>query len=173
MLEIEYDLRETDLTAFTEHQLHDKEDFQKILRRHQLTFPALLALIAAFVGFYYANLPGAMYIAVIAILWHYFTPISIKYGIRRRTLKLYSTEDKANLMGHYKLRVEPQVLACIRGKKEQSIPWREILRIEATKRYVFIYLDMDMAMIIPRKTVKGDLHKFLEIVDKRISEAAD
>jgi len=173
MLEIEYDLREVDLTAFTEHQLKDKEEFQKILKRHEITFPAVLALIASFVGFYYANLAGAMYIAIIAIMWHYLTPMSIKYSTRRKSLKLYSTEDKAKLLGHYKLRVEPQVLTIIRGKKEESIPWRDILRIEVTKRYIFIYLDIDMAMIIPRKTVKGDLHKFLQIADKRIADASD
>jgi len=170
MLEIEYELHETDLTAFTEHQMQEKEDFQKILRRHEITFPAFLALIAAFVGFYYANLPGAVYIAIIAILWHYFSPYTIKSSIRRRALKLYSVQDKAKLIGHYKLRVEPQVLVVIHGKKEEPIPWRDIIRIDVTKRYVFIILDLDMALIIPRKGIKGNLDKFLQIANKRIAE---
>lgn len=171
MLEIEYELREQDLTAFTEHQLQDKEHYQKILRRHQITLPALLALLAFFVWFYYANTLGAIYIGLIAVLWHYLSPILIKYNIRRKTLKLYSDTDKEQLIGKYKLRLEPQALAEIRGKQETRIPWRDIVRIEAAKRYVFIYLDVDMALIIPRKTAKGDIHKFIQIADKRISSA--
>ncbi len=171
MLEIEYELREQDLTAFTEHQLQDKEHYQKILRRHQITFPAILALLALLVWFYYANILGAIYIGMIAVLWHYLSPIFIKYNIRHKTLKLYSEADKQQLIGKYKLRLEPQALTEIRGKQETRIPWRDVVRIEAAKRYVFIYLDVDMALIIPRKAARGDIHKFIQIADKRISSA--
>ncbi|MCX8049487.1 MAG: YcxB family protein [Methylohalobius sp.] len=171
MLEIEYELRKQDLTAFTEHQLQDKEHYQRILRRHQITFPAILALLAFFVWFYYANILGTICIALIAVLWHYLSPLLIKYSIRHKTFKLYSDADKEQLIGKYKLRLEPQALAEIRGKQEIRIPWRDILRIEAAKRYVFIYLDVDIALIIPRKTAKGDLHKFIQIADKRISSS--
>ncbi len=170
MLEIEYDLQETDLTALTEHQLQEKEEFQKILKRHEITFPAVLSFIAAFVGFFYGNLPGAIYIAIIAILWHYLTPYTIRRSARSRALKLYSTEDRAKLMGRYKLRIEPQVLMVIHGKEEEPIPWGDVIRIDVTKRHVFIYLDLDMAITIPRKKVKGDLDKFLKIANKRIAE---
>ncbi len=171
MLEIEYELYDQDLTALTEHQLQEKEHYQKILRRHQITFPALLALLAFFVWFYYANTLGAIYIGLVAVLWHYFSPILIKYSIRRRTLKLYSEADRTRLTGKYKLRLEPQCLVEIHGKEENRIPWRDILRLEETKRYVFVYLDVDQALIIPRKRVKGDLKKFIEIANRRIAAA--
>jgi hypothetical protein len=171
MLEIEYELREQDLTAFTEHQLQDKEHYLKILRRHQITLPAVLALLGLVVWIYYANLLSAVYIGLIAVLWHYLSPVLVKYNIRHKILKLYSEADKQQLVGKYKLRLEPHTLTEIRGTQETRIPWRDILRIEVTKRYVFIYLDVDMALIIPRKTVKGDIHKFIQIADKRISSA--
>ncbi|GAB6067942.1 hypothetical protein JCM13664_12610 [Methylothermus subterraneus] len=171
MLEIEYELRKQDLTALTEHQLQDKEHYQKILRRHQITFPAVLALLALLVWTYYANPLGAAYIGLIAVLWHYVSPILIKYNIRHKTLKLYSDADKQQLIGKYKLRLEPQALTEIRDKHETRIPWKDIVRIEASKHYVFIYLDVDKALIIPRKTTKGDIHKFIQIADKRISSA--
>lgn len=171
MLEIEYELRDQDLTALTEHQLQEKEHYQKILRRHQLTFPALLALLAFFVWLFYANILGTIYIALIAILWHYFSPLLIKHNIRRRTIKLYSEADRARLTGRHKLRLEPQCLVEIHGKEENRIPWRDILRLEETKHYVFVYLDVDQALIIPRKSVKGDLKKFIEIANRRIAAA--
>jgi hypothetical protein len=169
MLQIEYELREQDLTAFTEHQLQDKENFQKILRRHQIIIPAILAFLALLAWIYYASPLNAAYIALIAISWHYLSPMLIKYNLRRKILKLYSETDKRQLIGKYKLRLEPHALVEIRGTQETRIPWQDVLRIEVTKRYVFIYLDVDMALIIPRKTLKGDIHKFLQIADKRIS----
>ncbi len=169
MLQIEYELREQDLSAFTEHQLQDKESFQKILRRHQIIIPAILAFLALLAWIYYAHPLNAAYIALLAILWHYLSPMLIKYHLRRKVLKLYSETDKRQLIGKYTLRLEPQALVEIRGTQETRIPWQDILRIEATKHYVFIYLDVDMALIIPRKTLKGDIHKFLQIADKRIS----
>ncbi|XSG85301.1 MAG: YcxB family protein [Methylohalobius sp. ZOD2] len=171
MLEIEYELRQRDLTAFTEHHIQEKEDYQKILRRHQITFPAVLAFLAFVVGFFYANTLSAIGIAVVAVAWHYLSPLIIKYNIRRKTLKLYSESDKQQLLGKRRLRLEPQALVEIGEGEENRIPWRDIVRIEALKRYIFIYLDIDMALIVPRKTVQGDLKKFIQIADKRISSA--
>ncbi|BCX82949.1 hypothetical protein MIT9_P2540 [Methylomarinovum caldicuralii] len=171
MLQIEYDLQEQDLTAFTEHELQDKEHFQKVLRRHEVLLPAIMALLAFFVWFYYGNVPGAIYIGLMAILWRYVAPLIIKYNIRRRTLKLYSAEDIAQLTGHYKLVLEPQALLLVRGKEETRFPWRDLIRIEDTKKYIFIYLDVDQALIVPKKQAKGDLKKFVEIARKRIAAA--
>ncbi len=171
MLQIEYDLQEQDLTAFTEHELQEKEHFQKVLRRHEVMLPAIMALLAFIVWLYYANVPGAIYIGLMAILWRYVAPILIKYNIRRRTLKLYSAEDIAQLIGHYKLVLEPQALLLVRGKEETRFPWKDLIRIEDTKKYVFIYLDVDQALIVPKKGVKGDLKKFVEIARRRIAAA--
>ncbi len=171
MLEIEYELREQDLTAFTEHQMQDKEHYQKTLRRHQVVLPAIMALLAFFVWFFFGNTLAAIYIGLIAIAWHYISPLVIKWNIRRQTLGLYSEEDKKNALGKFKLVVEPHHLLQIKDGDETRIPWKDIMSVESTKRYSFIYLDTNLALVVPKKTVNGDLNKFLSLADKRIKAA--
>ncbi len=171
MNEIEYELREQDLTAFTEHQMQDKEHYQKTLRRQQIVLPAIMALLAFFMWFFFGNTLAAIYIGIIAIAWHYISPLIIKWNIRRQTLGLYNEEEKKSALGRIKLVIEPQTLLQVKENKETRIPWKDIMSVESTKRYAFIYLDTNFALVIPKKTVKGNLKKFLSLTDEKIRAA--
>jgi hypothetical protein len=53
------------------------------------------------------------------------------------------------------------------------VKWADILRVETTKQYAFVFVTIDSALIVPRATVKsGDLHEFVKEADQRIEQAS-
>jgi hypothetical protein len=169
MTEIEYALREIDLAAFNEHQLSQTEAIQRLMRRYQVTVPGVLAITAFFLIFYFREAASAAFVGVIAILWAFLAPPFFRWRMRARMLGMYSEEDKARVLGKYTLRIEPKALVEITPHGEFRVGWNEVLRIEATKKYAFIFVDHQTALIVPRKTIKkGNLHDFVREADQRI-----
>lgn len=174
MTEIEYEVREQDLIAFNEHQLKNSESLQRSLRRHQAVVPGIIFVISLFLWFYYRDTVAAAYVAFVALAWGLLIPLYLRTSLRRQIQRLYSEEEKACVLGHYKLRVEPKALVEVGPEGKQTrVDWPSILRIEGTKKHAFIFLTLDTALIIPRATVKsGDIHQFFRDVDERIEAAA-
>lgn len=173
MTEIEYEVREQDLLAFNDHQLKNSEGLQKSLRRHQGFVPGLLAVIAMFLWFYYQDTLSAIYVGITAVAWGLLSPLFLKWQMRNQIRKMYTEEEKACILGNYKLRSEASALVEVSKSGESRVSWADILRVEVTKRYAFIFVTMDTALIVPRDTVKsGDLHEFVKDADIRIEQAS-
>ena len=169
MAEIQYELRERDLIAFSEHEVSDSSDLQKQVRRHSTHIPGILAFLALFYFFYYEDMITAFYIAILAVSWGILAPLYFKKDFRRQIRKNYSDEELAKILGPYKLRTEKHTLVEISPQGENHIPWGEVLRAELTKQYAFIYLDAHVALIAPvRKIKRRDIIKFIEAVEERI-----
>lgn len=172
MTEIEYELREQDLIAFNEFQLKKSDAIQKRMRRHQILLPGFLALIAMVVWLYFQDTLAFMYIGLLALFWAVATPLYFRWSTRRQIRKLYSEEEKLNLFGVNRLRIEPRQLVEINRNGESGIGWDEVLRIETNRHYAFLFIGIDSALIIPRATVKtGDLHEFVKEADQKIEQA--
>jgi hypothetical protein len=173
MTEIEYEVREQDLIAFNEHQLQNSQKLQKSMRRHQATLPGIIAVIAMILFFYFKDLQSAVYVALIALGWGFGVPLYLKWNWRQQLRKMYSEEEKACVLGRCALRVEQDELVEITPSGESRMPWAEVLRIESTKKYAFVFVSADAALIIPRATLKkGDLHEFVKRADECIEQAA-
>lgn len=173
MAEIEYEVREQDLLAFNEQQLQNSQRLQKTLRRHQAMIPGLLMLIALFLWFYYQNTLSAIFVAITGAAWGVLSPLYLRWSIRRQFRQMYTAEEKACVLGTYRLRTEPDALVEISGQGESRVKWGEILRVETTKHHAFIFVSIDTALIVPRATVKtGDLHEFVKEVDQFIERAS-
>ena len=173
MIEIEYEVREQDLLAFNEHQIKNSEALQKTLRRHQAIIPGIMVVISMFLWFYYQDTLSAIYVAVMAIAWGFLTPLYYKWSLRRQFRRMYTEEEKACITGTYKLRADPRSLVEINRDGESHVPWADILRVETNKNYAFVFVGVDTALVIPRKTVKsGDLREFVKEADKLIEQAS-
>jgi YcxB-like protein len=173
MTELEYTLNEKDLLAFNEHQLQDAEHVQRALRRNQAIVPGIIVVIALFYWFYYEDVFSAMYIALIGVAWGLLVPVYIRWNLISQIKAKYSDEEKERILGDYALRVQPNHLVEISKDGEVKTAWADVLRLETTKNYAFIYLDVDSAIIIPRKGVKnGDIHEFVAEADERIEATA-
>jgi hypothetical protein len=173
MTEIEYEVREKDLVAFNEHLLENSERIQKVVRRHQAMIPAVIAVIALVLFFYFKNIPAAIYSILLSMAWGLGVPFFLKWSMRKQIRQMYSETEKANILGRYALRAEPDGLVEIgAGGEANKLSWKKILRVEVEKKYVFVFISLSAALIIPRDTLaKGsNLHEFVKAVDERIEK---
>lgn len=176
MLEIEYEFLEEDLINFNEAQFLKSKEIQDNIRRNRWILPAIMLLIGAFYLYYYGDKTSTAYIAVIAVLWAWLSPKIILYDLRRQVMGKYTPVEKKNMFGIYKLTIDPANPSFLfenspSGKNKMS--WSELVRVEYGKRYVYIFITLDTALVIPVDRVKkGDLEKFAEQAEKMIERYA-
>ena len=170
MFEIEYQLREDDLTTFNEMRLKDNEEIQKTLRKNRLFVPAVMLFIAMFYYMYYNDINTALYVSIIAVGWGFISPYIIKMDMRRQILESYGEDERKEILGDHKLVISPEhLLNKTPGENKHKYLWEEMVRVEYAEKAVYIYVDLDSAIIIPVETVKnGDLEKFAEQAEKMI-----
>ena len=169
MYEIEYDLAEEDLIHFNELNFLKSEAAKKKLRFAQFIVPGILAFIGVVYGVFLRNEYAGLFTVVFAVIMTVVAPYLIKWDMRRQVMKHYTEEEKANILGHYKLKIEPKVMVEESPSGENAMKWEELLRVEYGKRYVYVYLDIDTALIIPvDKITSGDLEQFSEQANKLI-----
>lgn len=172
MNEIEYEVREQDLLAFSEHLAYESAQVKKHLRRHQAQVPGFMVLVSLLLWFYYKDTLSALYVAVLALAWGFGVPAYLKWSMRRQLARLYSADDRDTVLGTFKLRIEKGELVETSRRGETRTSWADILRVEVTKKYAFLFVTRDSALIIPRATVrKGNLHEFVKAADECIEKA--
>lgn len=172
MNEIEYEVRDQDLLAFNEHLAHETAAVKKHLRRHQAQVPGFMVLVSLLLWFYYKDTLSALYVAVLALAWGFGVPSYLKWSMRRQFAKLYTQEERDSVLGQFALRIDKDDLVETSKTGETRTPWAEILRVEVTRKYAFIFVGRDSALIIPRATVrKGNLHEFVKAADESIERA--
>ncbi|MGD0958612.1 MAG: YcxB family protein, partial [Methylomonas sp.] len=158
MLEIEYEFREQDLLHFNEHRLANDKELQKKIRQNRLIVPVVMLVFGLFYYVYYVDMMTTAYITLLAVGWAISSPYIMKIDMRRQFFKQYSEAEKKALFGVHSLTIEPEFLREKSPGGKHNTPWKEMLRVERHPDYVFIYVDIDAAIVIPRETVKkGDL----------------
>ncbi|GAB4270782.1 MAG: hypothetical protein Kow0065_20570 [Methylomicrobium sp.] len=170
MFEITYEFREEDLLHFNQMQLERSDEVLNNIRKNRLIFPGALVLIGLFYYVYYADMLTASYIVAIAILWALFSPRIMLLDLRRQILKNYTDKEKAAMFGTYTLKIEADHLLELSPSGKHKMPWNELIRVEQEdKHYVYIYISLNTALVIPAKTVKkGNLKEFAEQAQKMI-----
>ena len=169
MLDIEYEFREEDLVHFNESRLAADPEMQKKIRHSRLFAPGIMLFFALFYYVYYVDMMTTAYITALALIWSYVSPFIMKIDARRQFFKHYTEAEKKALFGIHSLTIEPEFLQERAPGGKHKTPWAEMLRVEKHKDYVYIYVDFDAAIVIPRETVKkGDLNAFAKQVEGMI-----
>ncbi|MDI1232625.1 MAG: YcxB family protein [Methylobacter sp.] len=176
MFEIEYEFREEDLIHFNEIQFLRNEDIQSNIRKNRWIVPGIMGLIGSFYYFYYGDMKSSGYIVVIAILWALLSPKIMMLDLRRQILKNYTAKEKVNMFGTYTLSIDPANANYLLEKSpsgKHKMAWADLVRVEYGKRYVYIYINLSTALVIPVETVKkGNLEQFAEQAEKMIERYA-
>ncbi len=176
MFEIEYEFREEDLIHFNEIQFMRNEEIQSNIRKNRWIVPGIMGLIGSFYYFYYKDMTSSGYIVVIAILWALLSPKIMMLDLRRQILKNYTAKEKLNMFGTYTLTIDPENANYLLEKSpsgKNKMAWSELVRVEYGKRYVYIYINLSTALVIPVETVKrGNLEQFAEQAEKMIERFA-
>lgn len=176
MFEIEYEFREEDLIHFNEIQFLRNEDIQNNIRKNRWIVPGIMGIIGSFYYFYYGDMKSSGYIVVIAILWAFLSPKIMMLDLRRQILKNYTAKEKVNMFGTYTLSIDPANPNYLLEKSpsgKHKMAWTDLVRVEYGKRYVYIYINLSTALVIPVETVKkGNLEQFAEQAEKMIERFA-
>ncbi len=176
MFEIEYEFREEDLIHFNEIQFMRNEEIQHNIRKNRWIVPGIMILIGSFYYFYYGDMQSAGYIVVIAMLWALLSPKIMMLDLRRQILKNYTAKEKILMFGTYTLSIDPSNPNYLFEKSpsgKNKMAWSDLVRVEYGKRYVYIYINLNTALVIPVETVKkGNLEQFAEQADKMIERFA-
>jgi hypothetical protein len=170
MSQIDFEIRSNDLVAFNEHLMAENGTTMKRLRRHQAMIPGAITIIALMFWFVYQDIRSTIIAGSAAVLWGLAVPAWMQYTMRKQIMGFYSDDDLKNVLGPCRLRVDHNALVEIRGSHESRMNWNDVLRMEITRKYVYIFTDLDAALIIPRRGIKmQDLKDFVGAVDERIS----
>jgi len=135
-----------------------------------------MGLIGSFYYFYYGDIKSSGYVVAIAILWALLSPKIMMLDLRRQILKNYTNKEKINMFGSYTLSIDPANPNYLLEKSpsgKHKMAWSELVRVEYGKRYVYIYISLNTALVIPVETVKkGNLEQFAEQAEKMIERFA-
>jgi hypothetical protein len=169
MLDIEYEFREQDLVHFNELRLTGNLEMQKKIRQTRLFVPGVMLVFGLFYYVYYVDMMTTAYITLLALAWGIASPFIMKIDMRRQFFDKYTEAEKKAMFGIHSLTIEPEFLQERAPGGKHKTPWSEMLRIEKHKDYVYIYVAIDAAIVIPRETVKkGDLKAFAKQVEGMI-----
>ena len=163
MLEIEYEFREKDLIHFNELRLTNDPVMQKKIRQNRMLVPGVMLVFGLFYYLYYADMMTTAYITLLAIGWGIASPFIMKIDLRRQFFDKYTEAEKKAMFGIHQLRIDHEFLMERSPGGTHKTAWSEMLRVERHKDYIYIYIDIDAAIVIPRETVtKGDLKAFVK-----------
>lgn len=172
MLEIEYEFREEDLNHFNEMRFKQTEEYRNQIKKNRWLVPGIMMLIGTFYYYYYGDFNSAAYIFVIAALWAALSPKIILLNVGRQVLGSYTYKEKKSMFGTYVLTIDPANPNFLHEKSpsgKNKMAWSELVRVDYEKSYVYIYLDLSTALVIPEDTLKkGDLPGFAKQVEKMI-----
>ena len=169
MFEIEYEFREEDLVHFNELRLKNDPEMQKTIRKSKMLVPGAMLLIGMFYYVYYADMKTTAYIAVLAVAWGIVSPYVMKMDMRRQFLEKYTEKEKLDMFGIHTLKIEQDYLAEKSPGGKHKTYWKDMLRVDYVDKYVYIFIDLDSAIVIPVETIKsGNLEKFAEQAESMI-----
>ena len=176
MLHVEYEFREEDLVHFNQMRFMQTEDYRENMKKNRLLVPGAMFFIAAFYYFYYHDLKTTIYIVILAALWSVFSPRILLLDIHRRILSKYTYKEKHDMFGMYTLSINPEDPHFLHEKSpsgKNKMAWKDLIRIERTPNYVYIYIDLSTALVIPVATVKsGNIDEFAKQAEKMIERNA-
>ncbi|WP_411725416.1 YcxB family protein [Methyloglobulus sp.] len=176
MLEIEYEFRDEDLNHFNEMRFKKTDEYRNQIKKNRWIVPGIMMLIGAFYYYYYGDLKASSYIFLVAVLWALLSPKIILLNVGRQVLKAYTHKEKKSMFGTYVLTIDPANPNFLHEKSpsgKNKMAWSELVRVDYGKGYVYIYLDLSTALVIPEATLKrGDLPAFAKQVEKMIERFA-
>jgi len=173
MFEIEYEFSQEDLMHFNEARLKNNLPLQADLRKHRFFMMGILLFISIFYYIYYKDMEMPAYILGFGLLWLLgFKPYETKMDMRRQILAKYTEEEKKKLFGEYHLSIDQHYLVVKSPSGKEKMAWKDLVRVEYGDKYVYIYVDLDSALIIPVATLKkGNLEEFAEQAEGMIERA--
>ena len=150
MSNITYNVQKADLIEFNEYHAKLNSAYGKSVTRHQILWPAIIALAALFVVLSTDDAQKGVLILTGAFVWSLLVPAWIKKRFHEHVDEQMTDEQVEKSTGEYSLKVMPEGLIEVKPSGEELIDWANIHRLEKSKHHVYLYMSEDTAIIIPK-----------------------
>jgi hypothetical protein len=171
-VEIEYQLGEEDLLAFSEYHLAHSPSDREVRRRQTYGYAGLFAVFGLiFTLFGEAAL--AIAFLVLGPLWIAYWPWRVKQIQRKQMLARYREGKNPTLEGPVVLGLDDEGLTCVNATSQSRMSFAAVQRVADTPDHFFVYLGAVQAMVIPRRRVsRGDADIFVQELRRRVGSPA-
>ncbi|ORU91828.1 MAG: hypothetical protein A6F72_03615 [Cycloclasticus sp. symbiont of Poecilosclerida sp. N] len=150
---VTYIVRKIDLLEFNEFHAKMNGGYGKSITRHRIIWPGIIAFIALFIVMSSQDARLGIYIITGAFVWSLGVPALLQKKFHQHVAEQLSADVLEKSTGEFTLKNTDSGLLEIKPNGEELLEWGKILKIEKSKRYVFLYTGEASAIIIPKETV--------------------
>jgi hypothetical protein len=170
-VEIEYQLGEEDLLAFSEYHLTHPPSNREVRRR--LTYGyAVLIVVFGLILLFFGDAALTIAFLTLGPLWIAYWPWQLKQIQRKQLLARYREGNPA-LEGPIVLGIDDEGLTSVNATSQSRMSFAAVQRVAETRDHFFVYLGAVQAMVIPRRRVsRGDADMFVQELRRRIGAPA-
>lgn len=166
-MEIEYQLGEEDLLAFSEYHVAHSPPNREVRRRQTYGYAVLLAVFGLIL-LLFGGAALAIAFLVLGPPWIVYWPWRVKQIQRRQLLARYREGKNPALEVPVVLGIDEEGLTCVTSTSQSRISFAAVQRVADTRDHFFVYLGPEQAMVIPRRRVsRGDVDTFVQELRNR------
>lgn len=171
-MEIEFELREEDYINYNLDHANKSPSIRKSIMIQRL-FGPIVFIFAAFLVSRYSDIPLWYWMSlfwITSIVWLVFYPKYANWEMKRRLKKMLKEGSNKNLFNRRLLTITDKGIRQISSSDESFISWENIVSIDESNNYIYIYHSSVSANIIPKRVFEDEEEEklFLNEIYKHI-----
>lgn len=162
-MKITYVLENEDVINFNIQHLNKLSRIKKIQKKNRILISSLYGIIAlTWVIIDPGHWPMSWILAFLGVLWYFFYPKVCQRRMSKKVRKIFKNKE----IKSQELEFNHQGIQAKKGNQSGFIPWNAIKKIVQNENYLFLYLNEDDGIIIPRKEIENRIswEKLLDCV---------
>ena len=168
LAEIQFEISEESLSAFNEHHAQYVPKLSKAIERHRILWPFGIVLLAGYAWHRGGEPYFVAGMVVTALLWSLYVPHALKDIFRKSVRKQYSEQAKKEIYGTHKMQIKESMLVEYSPGGRSTTTWDNLMRVDESDDYAFIYIDTNTALIIPKKPPDENITAFINMIKGHI-----
>jgi hypothetical protein len=163
-VKVEYTVEESDVNAFLDYHCHHSKTLQE-LRRSQIYGYAILLAIFAVIYWLFGETSVAIAFLVLGPIWAAWWPSRTRRLARKQVTAALSSNQGAQV-GHYALELLDTGLLLRTSRGDHRVPTLAIREVANLRDHLLMYVAPLHALIVPKRTAKGDLTEFVRALER-------
>jgi hypothetical protein len=156
-MNIEFQNTLDDILALNWYHHRTSPAARRTLLLFQYGLPVAIVLVVVIITFAAGwSLFTIVPAVVLALAWFAFVPQMQKRNLQKQIVKLYAEgRDRGIVTGH-KVSINSSSIADRTDRGETKTAWKDVDKVVATEKHVFIYIGPESALIVPRGAFPGE-----------------
>ena len=164
-MEVEFALDEADLVALAKHHM---EHSPAIRRRYRIRWIGVsfgLGLMGILLYVFLSPKSPALYLGAFAVFFLVFYPYFYRWLVGRTMRRIVKARLNPKAFASRRLRVTREGLELVSADSKMAKGWDHISGIEVTSDRVFVAVDGEYAIVVPRQPLGDDtLQSLIETI---------